>query len=262
MIAAAFHYRFVRIHPFDDGNGRMARLLMNMILIKHGYTIAIIPIQERSRYIELLEQCDKSEDLAEFIDYLASRCQNTLDLHLKAARGEDIEDVEDIDKEIELFKRSIQTGTGELIQVREYAASVVYPFFLYCKEKCEQFSGMFENLFVTSSDSSVKSLDNQIRRFQLDNGVDSWPEDALFVSTSLGFWLTQYQAKKGIGFELHIENEAHSNRCVWNFECRDLDYREQYFGRDLEVLKKIFNGMIRQMMVKLSEIRDEGKGEG
>ena len=40
IIAAAFHYRFVRIHPFDDGNGRMARLLMNLILIKRGYTVA------------------------------------------------------------------------------------------------------------------------------------------------------------------------------------------------------------------------------
>ena len=43
VIAATFHYRFVRIHPFDDGNGRMARLLMNMILIKHGYTVAVSP---------------------------------------------------------------------------------------------------------------------------------------------------------------------------------------------------------------------------
>ena len=47
VMAATVHYRFVRIHPFDDGNGRMARLLMNMILIKHGYTVAIVPIQER-----------------------------------------------------------------------------------------------------------------------------------------------------------------------------------------------------------------------
>ena len=56
VVAATIHYRFVRIHPFDDGNGRMARLLMNMILIKHGYTVAIIPIQERNRYIESLER--------------------------------------------------------------------------------------------------------------------------------------------------------------------------------------------------------------
>ena len=63
VVAATFHYRFVRIHPFDDGNGRMARLLMNMILIKHGYTVAIIPIQERNRYIDSLERPTNSKTL-------------------------------------------------------------------------------------------------------------------------------------------------------------------------------------------------------
>lgn len=99
VIAAAFHYRFVRIHPFDDGNGRMARLLMNMILIKHGYTVALIPIEERDRYISALARADRTEDLTEFITYIAQCCEYALNLHLKAARGEDIEDVEDIGEE-------------------------------------------------------------------------------------------------------------------------------------------------------------------
>ena len=104
VIAATFHYRFIRIHPFDDGNGRMVRLLMNMILIKHGYTVAVVPVEEREQYIGMLEQADKTEDLTEFITYVAHCCKYALDLHLKAARGEDIEDMEDIDKEIALFK--------------------------------------------------------------------------------------------------------------------------------------------------------------
>ena len=111
VMAATVHYRFIRIHPFDDGNGRMARLLMNMILIKHGYTVAIIPIDQRDQYIQTLEQVDKDEDLAEFITYVSHCCEYALNLHLKAARGEDIEDVEDIDKEIAFFKRSLQKGT-------------------------------------------------------------------------------------------------------------------------------------------------------
>ena len=262
VIAATIHYRFVRIHPFDDGNGRMARLLMNMILIKHGYTVAIIPIQERNRYIESLERADKSEDLAEFIDYVADCCEYSLNLHLRAARGEDIEDVEDINKEIALFKRSIQYGTGDSIRAKEYAESVLYPLFGYCKDKCGQFSGIFDAIHETSFWSSVRDVDNQILTFQLNESVDAWPDDALVVSTRLEFWLTDYQSKKGVNFEFKIENEAHSNRCVWNLECRDLEYREEYFGQDLDVVKKIFNGIIRRMMLKLSEISDAGKDEG
>ena len=261
VIAATFHYRFVRIHPFDDGNGRMARLLMNMILIRHGYTVAIVPIQERNRYIESLEQADKSEDMAEFIAYVAGCCEYTLNLHLRAARDEDIEDVEDIDKEIALFKRSIQSGTGEYFKAREYAENVLYPLFTYCKDKCGQFFGIFEAILERDFWSSVRGVDNQIRTFQLNESDNPWPEDALFVSTRLEFWLTDYQAMKGVNFGFKIENEAHSNRCVWNFCCEDLNFEEQYFGQDLEALKKIFNGMIRQTMKKLSEISEDEKGE-
>lgn len=262
VIAATFHYRFVRIHPFDDGNGRLARLLMNMILIKHGYTVSIIPIQERNRFIGTLEQADKSEDLSEFFAYVAGCCEYTLNLYLKAARGEDIEDVEDIDKEIELFKRSIQTGGGELFKARAYAGNVLYPFFFYCKEKCGKFSGIFEAIHEKNFWSLVRTLDNQTRTFLLNESEDAWPEHAHFVTTRIEFCLTDYQAMQGVNFEFKIENKAHSNRCVWKFECGDLEYRDRYFGQDLEALKKIFNGMIRQMMMKLSEIRDDGEDEG
>ena len=105
IIAATFHYRFVRIHPFDDGNGRMARLLMNMILIKHGYTVSLIRHENRDEYIDHLEQADKTEDLTEFLNYVASSCEYSLQLHLRAARGESIEDMDDLDEEIALFKR-------------------------------------------------------------------------------------------------------------------------------------------------------------
>ena len=105
IIAATFHYRFVRIHPFDDGNGRMARLLMNMILIKHGYRVSLIRQENRDEYLNQLEQADKTEDLAEFINHVAYSCEYALNLHLRAARGESIEGMDDIDKETALFKR-------------------------------------------------------------------------------------------------------------------------------------------------------------
>ena len=82
IVAAAFHYRFVRIHPFYDGNGPMARLLMSPVLIKHGYTVAIVPREDRNRYIRELGPLDKTEDLTQFIEYLASCCEYALHLSL------------------------------------------------------------------------------------------------------------------------------------------------------------------------------------
>ncbi len=54
-LAATLHQRFVFIHPFVDGNGRVARLLMNLALLRNGYTIAIIPAILRHEYIYSLE---------------------------------------------------------------------------------------------------------------------------------------------------------------------------------------------------------------
>lgn len=54
--AAQLHKRFVFIHPFKDGNGRIARLIMNTALIQDGHMLAIIPPILRNEYIELLEK--------------------------------------------------------------------------------------------------------------------------------------------------------------------------------------------------------------
>jgi Fic family protein len=54
--------RFLTIHPFVDGNGRIARLLINTSLLQDGYMIAIIPPILRQEYIELLEESHSSPD--------------------------------------------------------------------------------------------------------------------------------------------------------------------------------------------------------
>ena len=252
IMAATFHYRFVRIHPFDDGNGRMARLLMNMILIKHGYTVALIPREERGEYINTLERADQSEELTEFITYIARCCKYALNLHLRAARGEDIEDAEDIDKEIALFKCSFET-----IRAKEYADEVLYPLFLYCKEKVEQFSEQFDSVVVSGSFSAMKTPNNKIYKFQFREEKSNWPKIALSIFTHLSFRLLEFQGQEGNNFHFFIQNTVDSNSSVWNFSLTgDMDsfYDQEYTGQDLERLKKTFNDMIRLMMKKLREI--------
>ena len=86
-LAATLHQRFVFIHPFVDGNGRVARLLMNLALLRNGYTIAIIPAILRHEYIYSLETAHTRPEV--FTDFIADRVIATqLDL-LRLMRDDD-----------------------------------------------------------------------------------------------------------------------------------------------------------------------------
>ena len=57
-LAALFHYRYIRIHPFEDGNGRIARLMVNFILSRHNYPMIVVRSRKKSEYLEALHQAD------------------------------------------------------------------------------------------------------------------------------------------------------------------------------------------------------------
>lgn len=79
IVAAIAHYNMARIHPFDDGNGRGTRLLMNLILLKKGLPPAIIKNEKRRFYIESLASADKGE-LLPFVNFIADSCVETLEI--------------------------------------------------------------------------------------------------------------------------------------------------------------------------------------
>lgn len=75
QFSALLHKKFVFIHPFADGNGRTARLLMNLTLLQNGYEIAIIPPVLRNEYIGLLEKAHVNDN--PFIEFIAERIIET-----------------------------------------------------------------------------------------------------------------------------------------------------------------------------------------
>ena len=91
-LAALFHYRYIRIHPFEDGNGRIARLLMNYILLRHGYPMIVIRSKNKKVYLEALGKADKNvgpipsdganatlEQAQDFVNYITKQVEQTLE---------------------------------------------------------------------------------------------------------------------------------------------------------------------------------------
>jgi Fic family protein len=75
-VAAVAHYNMVRIHPFDDGNGRGARILMNLILLNKGYFPAVIKLQSKPEYLLALTQADQG-NVSPFIAFIANTLLDT-----------------------------------------------------------------------------------------------------------------------------------------------------------------------------------------
>lgn len=65
------HFVFVYIHPYMDGNGRMGRFLMNLMLASGGYPWTVIPLEQRNAYMAALEEASVRQDIAPFAEFLA-----------------------------------------------------------------------------------------------------------------------------------------------------------------------------------------------
>jgi Fic family protein len=82
-LSAILHHQFVWIHPFHDGNGRVARLLMNLALLRFGYPIAVILNVDRAKYYDTLKKADGG-DKAPFVGFVAAAAEASLDLYLRS----------------------------------------------------------------------------------------------------------------------------------------------------------------------------------
>ncbi len=85
-LSARVHHGLAAIHPFDDGNGRVSRFLMNLILIKNGYLPVIIKQERREDYYKALKKADEGK-MDDFIQLVALEEKNSLQTVIGAIKG-------------------------------------------------------------------------------------------------------------------------------------------------------------------------------
>jgi Fic family protein len=152
---ADLHHRFVRIHPFDDGNGRVARLLVNYILLRLGYPPLVVRAQDREAYLAALRLADAG-DLSILIEYLAKWLKWSLALGIRAAKGESIEDLSEIEKEIDLFIRVREARENRMEfrkaerdrYIEDLLRITIVPFFETIESKLSKFKRLFKTTYV------------------------------------------------------------------------------------------------------------------
>ena len=122
--AAKIHQRFVDIHPFIDGNGRTARLLLNLYLMRNGYPPVIILRAERQKYIRTIMQSRTENDIAPFANFVAKAVERSLDIYLDSL-GENPGEYLDLSEAAKISKNgysqeylSLLARTGKIGAVR------------------------------------------------------------------------------------------------------------------------------------------------
>ena len=119
--AAWLHHRFAQIHPFQDGNGRIARALATLVFVKAGWFPLVVRDRDRGRYIQALE-CADSGDLKPLVDYFARLQKDEFVRALSLV--EDVMKARRVEDTIESVRQRLVARRDALVEEWEQAMSI------------------------------------------------------------------------------------------------------------------------------------------
>ncbi len=197
IIAAAAHTWFVTIHPFVDGNGRTARLVMNLVLMRFGYPIAIITKDDRLRYYDSLEE-SQSSDLSPFVSLVIESLHESL---------EEYEYAFEIQRQADEWAKSI---AARFDKTAEGKAKNRYEIW---KNAMELIKGTFRQYIEAIGENA-----NFAKLYFTDYGILAFEKYASLI--------TGHSAKKTWFFRVDFRNDKKAVRYLFFFGSPSYHFRE------------------------------------
>ena len=157
QIAAKLHHDFVLIHPFDDGNGRVARMLVNYLFMRYGYPPIIVPTDRKKDYLTALRLADAG-DLAPLAEFIGKQLERSLDLAIRAGKGESIDEPSDVEKQVALYIREqkVRTNTDAVPKeiIEALMRSSIAPFIEKLETKMRTLAPLFSRMDLLAIDGN------------------------------------------------------------------------------------------------------------
>lgn len=193
-IASKLHHDFVLIHPFGDGNGRTARILVNYVLMRTGYLPLIVPTEQKDRYLAALRRADAGE-LNSLTDYLRDCVETSMERGILAAKGESIEEQDDLLKEIELFKRRQNGEVKNVLPKNQESLLELYqktfrPLFIEFVDTLEKLDDLF-------TEKNISTSVTRTRRGHWLDLMDQWANGATLMKKGTIQLLYELKGFKG-----------------------------------------------------------------
>ena len=145
-LAGLFHYRFVQIHPFVDGNGRVAREMLNFILERNGYPPLIFEVTDREDYLKRLQKADDGNP-GPFLEQMAIKMINDYEDVLMSFQTTALKDMSSLSKE----------EMGEIFQMLMWFMSLMKEFQIDIPPEAKERVGSIKKLSALFNRSQIHS---------------------------------------------------------------------------------------------------------